>query len=470
LKHLLWLAVAVAAMVAAWLVFFSSRPGPQGPVPLVIPKVLNDQHALVRSAHQLWKATPGYYDSFECANFIKLLAENLDDQNWAAVSAAAYFAWANLRSITEVRSRLLQVDEVLVPRFARTGSVTEIEGLIQTSNARMFDRDLINRSLREVLSSPVPATGFSGSRHEDYIAAAIRLDDLDRAREYVAKVVWPKELGPEARAGLDRMVSVIDLCSKGRGGVFDLPQVVRLWQSYASDSTGRRSLRPVLENIGYKSIWEDSREARDRGLAMFSGSASEEGAQGYWERILQKSVSPLLSAGTNQINGLANILNEYGTRFRLPAYSCQYWLQVGKTQAKETPNDPLRAVLFFERACASADRDENRLSATKGIVDGCIKAYEFARAKTWVEDSLSRVKDPKIKLELTALFDQVAKKMAEDRARVAKQEKAIDLDLRRGRLQAMKDKLAAAKRSGRPSDELVAIERAIRELQREVTE
>jgi hypothetical protein len=470
-KHLGVLGGAVLILVASWWLFGRGLGRPPGPAKIVLPANVNDRPALIRAAHQLWEAEPGHFDAVQCLAFLKLLNDSLDDAQWRAVEAPVSFAWRNHRGITWIRGTLVTLNEKLLPRMVRAGSMADLEMLIQCSNERTFDSAPIDKALSEIAKAPLPKAGYSGSRFSELVAAAIRAGDLKRAKAWLAGLSWEEGTPDNAKAPAARVVAIVDLCLAGLSGRFDLAAVIREWQGQGDDAIGRTALRPVLEQVAARAIRGQNGDAPLLRIEdLFAQGSEEAGAEEYWDRAILHSYPDLVDAVDVTVTRVAVLLRLYGARFKKPEYEYDTWMKVGDQIVKSSPGDPLRAVKYFDRGAQSATSDARRVAAAKKSSAGYLKALEFEKAKGAAQVVSDAVTEEAARKEMDLLLADIRKKLLADQARVAKQKQAIDLDLRRGRLQAMKDKLSAAKKYGRPQEEIRAIEAEIKVIEKQLTE
>src|SRR5687767_10651848 len=99
--------------------------------------------ALLRRAHHLWQVSPDRVDGRQVARFLIHLAKTLDAPSWWAVSGPVAHAWNQLRQSDALRRSVADANEVLVPRFLRTGSVDELAALIGWVNSNGYDSEQI---------------------------------------------------------------------------------------------------------------------------------------------------------------------------------------------------------------------------------------------------------------------------------------------------------------------------------------
>ena len=470
MKQLIILVVGVILLLASWWILGLIMGAPSGPAKLILPADPNDKPALIRSAHQLWQATPDHYESTDVLAFLGRLCDALDRNQWRSVTAPAYFAWENQRGIVGSRGLLTQLNGKLLPRFANDGTLADLEGLIRVANTGAFDSAPINTLLEGVVSTPLPVSGYDDTRASEVIAASIRTRDLKRAKMFLGKLKWTEGATAEAKASVGHVHAIVDLCLAVDAGKYDFPAVVREWASQGEGYVGRTALRPVLEEVGLRLLQASEPAACARIADHFAASAGLTESESYWNRVVARIIPACTQGDEIRNNNLGVLIEAFGKKFEKPDFAFTTWMNVAELTLKEAPEDSLRSVALFERALALARTDDQRVQAVQKVVAGCMKVLEFARARKAWERTSALVKLPEAKRKMDALQDELKKKEAADRERVVKQEKAIDLDRRRGRLQAMKDKLSAAKRSGRPAEELVAIEQVIKDLQKDVIE
>jgi hypothetical protein len=344
--------------------------------------------------------------------------------------------------------------------------------MIRLANTNAFDHAAIDGALSAASQTPVAVGGYPTSRLSDVVAAAIGVQDYSRAQEYLARIRWEGDSAPaELPAEIRRTNEVIVLCQASEKGQFDFSAAARLWQAFEDGPVERTVLRPAVEGIALRAMNGFDPIAPKLPLEeYFMKSVGQAGGVGYWGDVLGRFVH-FCTLGDEAKNGtMGLLLPRYEAHLKKPGYAFETWMKAGQKTAQAAGQDHVRAVKLYERALAAAPSDESRVRALKGIVSGYLKANEFPRARKAAEQALGSIKDVSFLGEAQALLDEAKLKCAEDDVRVAKQEKAIDEDRTRGRLKNMKDMLVQARKVGRPSDELRAIEKAIQDLERRIAE
>lgn len=471
MKHLIMLLAAAAIIVVSWWLIGEISHRRDAPPTIQIPQNLADKPGLIRSANQLWDAKPDYFDSRQVATFLKLLVQNLDDDSWRAVSGAAYFAWSGLRGSPSVRPQLLELDESLLPKFVGSGALPEIEGLVRIADEKAFDSLKISQTLEKYVAVPLPPGSFPGSRQEEIIASSIHVNAYPRAEQLMGKLVWSEGGDAADKSSLARLKYVIDACRPSPTGARVLSRNVEAWSICGGDIVGRLLLQPNLEDVALAVI--DSFEqspASPKLTETFSETATIPGADPYWSKVLYRTVPGLVGATAARISVVARLTHEYSSCFKKPTFEFLLWMKTGTLTEQWRPNDPIRAIGFYERSRSVAVTDTHRVLVAQKLIALCGKAYEFTQGRTIAEETAKAVTDPEQAKAAALLLQEAKKKEEADLARVKLQEKAIDLDQRRGRLQAMKDNLAAAKRAGRPPEQVQAIQTAIKDLEKRLTE
>jgi tetratricopeptide (TPR) repeat protein len=468
-KPLAILLGAVLFLLTAWWLIGRGFHGPQGPAPLILPSDPRDKPGLIRAAHQLWRATPDYFDPAAVFAFIQRLNDSLDDDQWKAVSSPVFFAWENHRKMVSRRPALTALNVALLPRWIRSGSMSDLEGLIRVANEKSFDSGSIDTVLQTLATAPLPPSGYDGSRFSELAAAAIRIGDFKRAKAYLKMIAWTAGTEEDLKKPAALVADIIELCLLAETGRYNLPAVVQAWDAQGADAIGRTALRPVLEDIALRAL----RGTENPGasiLPLFEASQSVEGADGYWDRVVGRFMPNCLDGNENKISALATLSSAYGARFERPDYAFRLFMKAGPMIEKSSPGDPLRAVRLFEVAAAVAPSDAGLAEATRRAAAGQMKALEFPRARKGVESALAKVKDSEAVKALQALLEEVLKKQKADDDRVAKTRKEIDLNRTQNRLSGYKDRLAAARKAGRPQEELESLQRVIKILEKEITE
>jgi len=470
-RQLIVLTAGVLLIVGAWWVTNKVAGQPPEPAKLALPPDQADKPALIRSAQQLYWARPGVFDPLDVIAFLRRLNESLDDNQWRAVSAVAFFAWENQRASVPTRVALSKLNETLLRRFARCGSISDLIGLVNHANENAFDGVPINSVLDELTDDAVGKAGYDEMRLSELIAATVFVRDLKRAKGYLGKVKWEPEAPPEAKATVELWTAAVNLCESAERGLVDLPPTVRTWHSMGAFALGRSVFRPVLEEIALRLLdtWE-GRGDKPKLDEIFSSSAAEVGGEGYWNRIVERYGPSCITASGAKVDNLATLAAAYGSRFKKPAYAYQVWNKAAEANAKSSPQEPLRTVEFLERAFVAAPDDARRTETLKEISRLTLKAKEYERARKRIEAGMSSVSDPEFKEKLADLLSDVKKKVAEDNRRVDQYQKDVDLDRRRGRLKIMREYLAKAQKDKRSPEAIRNIEEKIRELEKDVTE
>lgn len=471
MKHLVMLLAAATVMVVAWWVIREISGRRPDPHTIYIPQNPADKPGLVRSAYQLWDARPDYYDPAQVASFLKLLAQHLDDDSWRAVSAPSFFAWGHLRGNAAIRPQFLEMEDLLLEKFLKTGALQEVAALVRMAEEKAFDTVKLTAALEKHVLAPLEPGTFPESRQELIIASAIRANALEKAALWIGKLSWNGPETPEDKNAVGRLSAVLGYCRPQKTGNRLLSKGVSAWQSASTDIVGRDLLQPNLEELTLAAL--DGFEATPASPVIgesFGESVTAPGADPFWAKVLSRTIPSLVKGTGARISVVAELTRLYSTRFKKPVFEFQFWMKVGALAQQWMENDPLRATEFYTRARSAATTDLQRVLVAQKLTALYSKANEFPTARTIAEETEKAVADPEQKKSAALLVADARKKESADLVRVQLQEKAIDLDRRRGRLQSMKDNLSAAKRSGRPTEQLQAIEKEIKTLELQLTE
>ncbi len=466
MKQVLILGALALLLVSAWALFGPGfTPAPKF-APLVTPENPADAPALVRSAHQLWKAWPGHYDSAQVLALLKLLTERLDDASWRAVSAPAYHAWSQHRGIAALRPALIELNKAFLPKLLRAGTLSELEQLIRAAAVGGFEIKQIQQAMDDLIAQPLGPEGLPGSRAELLLVACLRANEPQRAKDYAAKLRPSDIPGPAAW-----ILEAADLALKSQAGHFAIQPLIAAWHRLESEDLGRAQVRSVLEQLCVGEIADRAEKpGAPPALPLFEVSQKDVDALPYWTNVLQRSLWELHKKSDAFLIRFEALLKAYAGAYAQGAFAYEAWFKAGEAQFSSDQDNWLRPVAFYERALAVAPSPDLRLKALKKIAEGYQNSNEFSKARAVIEKLLPEFeKSPQLK-ELNALLAGVKKLEVADAARVEREKKLIDQDRRRGRLQNMKDQLIRARKEGREEAVVRALEKAVKDLEHDVTE
>jgi hypothetical protein len=340
---------------------------------------------------------------------------------------------------------------------------------MRAANEGSFDTTKLNEALLQAVEAPLPPAGWAGSRAEALAVAALVVDDITRTQDYLAKFKGSES--PGVAAGLQRLNGILELREKFKTGRPELDALIKTWNAQGEDLLGRQSLRPLLEGLASGLVNENSTKVVPLNIGEYlTGTAAAPGAEEFWTRVLASMVPSLMTASDPKTNDFGVLAGLFEILFKKPGYAFTIWMRAAELQATTTPLDPTRATSFYERAWAAAINDEQRVRSAKLAIAGYMKVYEFVRARAVADATAKDLKDPAQKKLLDPVLAELNEKESKDAKRVAVQEKQIELNRRQGRLQNMKDLLVRAKRDKKPTEEIQALEQAVRDLEREVSE
>jgi hypothetical protein len=199
----------------------------------------------------------------------------------------------------------------------------------------------------------------------------------------------------------------------------------------------------------------------------FEKSAAESGAEALWERVFVKLDQRMLSAGNAVVLDASGLARAFQERYSRKGFEYAFWMRVAERQSNATPDDPTRTTAFYDRARIAAVTDEQRVRAFQSSAAGYLKMLDFEGVRKSADETAAAVQDPALKKELEPILADIAKREAADRDQVSRQEKSIEMDRRKGRLDRMKELLARSRKEEKPPGQVRAIEQALRDLEKE---
>ncbi len=471
MRQVLALVAGVVVLLLLWVLFGLIGPSQDAQAHLSLPKDPKDRSSLLRSAHQLWRAKPSYYDPVRCAALIEMLVAGLEDDQWRAIASPVLFAWEQLRGDPAARESLAKLGNKPFDRAARSGSITDLETMIRIAKTHSTDRAAIQKVFDSLASEPVGSTGFSGAPLSRLLGAAVRAKEFERAKELLSLAKWGEPVRVEMETASSRTRTMLDLCLAAEAGRFEFPKIVNSWVEQDGGQVERTVFRNALESIALGVLGKYDPVKPLLSLSDFYSTSMEvSGGALYWEKVISRFLESSVLGDEAKNGAVGVLLDLHEVRVNRPGYAFDFWEMAAARSRRLHPNEPIRAVRLQERAFVAARSDAARLTAFREILSGYAKAKEYGRARAAGVERLPAIKDPVLNKEAALLLEGVQKSFTEERARAVKTEKEIEQDRRRGRLNTMREMLTHARKVGRPAGEIEAIEKSIKEIERQVTE
>jgi hypothetical protein len=470
-KQLVILVAVVIVLVGAWLIVRGvSKPSATetgtGFAVLETPADPTDKPALIRSAHQLWNASSGRYEASRVDGLIRLLHDALDDQEWRAVSAGVTYAWLGLRQVVAYRAKLSQLNERLLDRIVRVGSMSELEDLIRVANNNSFDAERIDQALN---GSFLPGGRV---RSMELVTAAVRFGDWNRARAWLDRLSSHPEATEDDAAFAARMGSVVDV---GRMAAvdrkYDLPALIAAWAWIDGDPVVARWTRSVLLGIGMKALHADPEKRGGwKDPELLSRTAGMAGARSFWDKViarLQLEVAKDIYADIPRLEALAKT---YGGEYGMPDFAARVWLRVTELGAERWWGNSLWVVEHLKRALATVNDEALKTVIIQRMVDQFLEAREYGRAREFVDRIVKEIKGEANLKTLEPLIADVRQKDDADKARVAKEKQIHERQRLQGQLKYMQEQIERARRQGRTPADILSMENVKQELEKKLTE
>ncbi len=408
------------------------------------------------------------YRSEDCVGFLRRLSTSLDDVQFRPVTAAAFFAWNNVRSTSEVRGMLADVNPVLQERFARTASIAELQSMVLIANQKGYDSAAIDTALSGEAGRSVAAGNWGESRAGLLSVASLGAEDFGRAKRYLQETKWEEPETPEDRQSVTRLLHIVALLEGSRKGIWSPVETVGAWQSLSNSGVARTSVRPVLEKLAFQGL---KPAAGTKAPGDFvRETAKESGAGDFWERVVLRSYGWILDGTTQNVSDFESLVHAIQTSFGRTGVESQAWTRAAGKIRDRYPDDAGWPARYFEKAAATAPDDSARATAVNELAACYMKAREFAQARRAVESAKLQVQDEKPAKILDETLKEVLKKEKEDLGRVAKAQKMVDQDRLRGQLDFMKKQLATARTQMKPSEDIQSLEQIVKQLERQLTE
>jgi hypothetical protein len=429
-----------------------------------------DMPTLVRRAHALWQASPDRVDGRQVLQFMSHLARTMDDGAWWAVSAPMAQAWERQHDSESLQGALASANEVIVPRFIRTGSVDELSRMIGKIHANSFDSNQLSGMIEKALAEPLPADGFRGSRPEQLVAATVRAGDLPRARSYLGRLVWPPNAPAETRKSLEPVREAIEIGLQSVEGALDIHRVIRAWHANADGPLERSCFQPSLEDIALSTVVpSDRKAAATRVDELFRQSAGDPGAEAFWERILYRLRPTLIRSGEGSSVDAALLVRAFAERYKKVDVEYAFWRNAGDTSWRWVPDDPRRAARFYRRALTAATSEPERVEAVRRFAFQCQRANDPEPALLLVRQVADGLRDPAARNDLGTLTEELMQSTLKSNSAAAARKQA-DRDRQNQVLERMKALLAKARQEKRPEEEIQALQAVIRDVEAQLQE
>lgn len=471
MKRLIYLLGPALVLIGIWLITGPLSSGVRAPsfALLEIPAEAADKPAIIRSAHQLWAATPNHFEPVSCVKLMRRLTEALDDGEFRTVMAALTFAWGQHRSMVDVQPQLAELNALFVPRLCSLGTPEEIEKLIRAANENSADSTRINESLLASVRRPSEVP-YVESRLAVIVGAALRCEDLTRAKKYLLEASHIEGLHEEVKASVSGMLTVVETCTHSLGDGVDFHRVVAAWQALSEQRFGRHAGRELLENSAQRVVRAsfNNRAGAKTDQPMLESSDAPF-ADSFWDTIVRRFARTSRGQG-DEVRIFGALAAAYGRKFMKPDYECNAWLLLTENGPDDPSKDPLWSLDFFKRALAAAPEDSIRVRAIRGMAENYLRSKTVLGARTEIEEALRRVKSEKEKAAFGPVLEDLKKKEAAERLKLAQIERETEVARVRGQLQFMKSELAKAKQQKKPLEDIASIERVVKDLERQASE
>lgn len=456
--------LATAALAAGWLLG-RLRSDSADATEFIIPKNPEDPTALVRRAQALWRVAPGQAGGRQALQFIRYLAETLDDREWWAVTGAAGSAWDQCHSGSEFQSDLASVNDAVVPRFVKSGSVDEDVMILRRISWNSPDATQLAGLLSRLASAPLPGSEFPGSPQERLVAAAVQVGDLPRAKEYLAS------LAPAAAASppVGRSREMIDLLLTAAEGKLDLARLMQFWAEERATVLGRQSYQPALEDAVLACLPDPQAKIRRPSLEeLLAQSRDQGGAEAFWGRILFRLRPKLVRGGELAVIDAARIVLTYARMIHQPSFEHDFWMRSAELTTRWNPDDPRRAARYYRRAKQAATTDGEQLAAVKGFAFQCQRANDSDLALGALDELLGVIHDATLKKEVEQLAREIRESALKVNASLASR-RQFESDSLRRLLAQTKDLLQKAIQEHR-TEEVQILRGMIQDLESQLKE
>jgi len=471
-KQLGFLALAVIVLLGAWVAFVAIQRNKSEYAVLEIPKDPKDKQALVRSANQLWQATPGHYDPQRCVALIKLIHASVTDEEWVAVSPPIYFACEYLREAPGVEAAVPAIDEMMLSRFSRHPVLHEAESLVRVARSKKPGAARIDAALERMVVAQPLASGFEGSAASFLVAASVSAEDFRRAARYLEGIHLDEGAPVETRAALERVRRLVRLCSSAKNEKFEIRAAMEEWRKSPEDALGRAVYGPAMVNISFvavQSVQTDS--ARRRSVELMTQVKDQPDAQPYWHEVIEKVLSSVLAGSTDNDPLLGAMALAYESAFAESDYAARAWKRVGQKQELRHPELLLWAAEPYEKALTAAGNPDLQAELALSLVRVYLPSREFTKARAAVEKVAAKLSAEHERYkELKMLLADLKGKETKDLARVAREKKEIERQRLVGERNDMKLQLDQAKKQKRSSEDIRSIEVSIESISKRIVE
>jgi hypothetical protein len=468
-----WVLLGLAALlIGTW--YLLRIPDPERGRPryakISLPKDLADRPALIRSAHQLWWVNPGqHHDPAECLEVLGILERQLSEGEWTAVLAPVFRAWGALRGNISVRESLLTQTPRLATRFFRLGTMSELEELLRWSRQKSFDAQAISRAAGEVFLRRAEG---GEQRSLELICAALRIEDHERASDWIADLLSDDTASDHARFLCEKLSNVIRagsvLTDRKK---YDIQVLVGTWGEVEGTSIAGKWIRPFLLKLGLLALRAEPAEWKGtRCGELILETSTIRGSEGYWERILREVVADVARDIYEEIPRLEQAAVGFAKAFKRPEYPTQAWWQVARLGSEKWWDNPLWVVAHLERALRTALDDPSRAGICKEISHLFKEAREYEKSRLVLEQCVSQVSDALVRQEVSLFLEDARKTEEADRKRVAKERQENDARVLKGQLAYAKEQLKRARAQNRPAEDLASLQALVKTLEKQLLE
>lgn len=472
MKQLGFLALAVGVLLGAWVVFVAIQRNRSEFATLEIPKDPKDRLAIIRSANQLWQATPGHYDPRRVVLLVHLIHSTVADEEWVAVSPAIYFACETLRETPGIEGAMPAIDEMMLSRFSRHPVLHEAISLVRIARSKKQGAVRIDAALERMVSGVPIASDFAGSAASLLVAASVAADDLKRAGRYLDQVHLADGADGETKNGYARAQRLVQLCAAARNERFEIRPAMEEWLKCREDALGRAVYGPALVQIAVLAIQSVQTDpSRRRSVEVMVKVKDRPGAHEYWHEVIEKVLSSVLAGSTDNDPLLGAMARAYEELFAEPDYAARAWKRVGQKQELSHPELLLWAAEPYEKALAVARNTDLAVDLAVSLARVYLPSREFTKARIAVESVAPKVSvEHERYKEITILLADLKAKEAKDLVRVSREKKDIERQRLVGELKHMKLQLDQARKQKRPPEDIRSIEFSIQSISKKIVE
>ena len=380
MKWILILLISVAFLVAAWLLFGPSSTLQQPPGSLRLPPPAAEKAEIIRAAGQLleYRPAPAHVDLGLA--FLSLLKDRIPAEEWSAVQKPAFIGWERIRHTPGAHEGVARLAPALYLRFARWGSVEELEQMIRTIPGHHWKAE-VERGLDEAAGAPLEK--YEGSRVQALVTASLRAGEVDRAGRYLEKATWTESALGEAKLAVEKRSELVALHAAGRSGRPDFAKLAALWSATSSEP----ELAMLAEQAGANAA-RSGRHALDYSLVVRGVEETRPlpGALDYWKAVLWRIAR---EAGKG-VFGESETLTALAKAIGESAFEAEFW---EKTQALTPEKDYPQAmwrVTCWKRVIAASGDAAKREAALRAIVREHL-AFDARRARKELAELRSQV-------------------------------------------------------------------------------